>query len=421
MNELPPAVVSQRAFDLYSLESGGPITARTAAKFLTALGLEKMSTEIDIAKLKELIQRIDASGTLSTLASFRRFLQIVEQYLFHIGLVSPAFTLPQLIQSQLGFTSEESITVPTIPLSSSSSSAAPLSRSGVGYSEPNYIDMDAVIPGTQNTFRDLGDAFRIKEGATRSVCTSSRYIAVHVASKQLKNPTLGFNILNAAVRDILSQVDPATQLEEFFRDFVNEALDRSTVPAFQNRQRREILINAVVDEWKTIVSRGDNVSYGSDVPPIPARVVVGFPMFFVKKFFSPYWQTKWAEEAIRQSIEAYSTQEDSIDVFQPGQKISCPQGVIERFLLEMNNALNAMDVKTKPPASTSTQEASAPAPAPAPASEGPQRTYTKTDMTPQITRWYYEYRRNPEGLAPALQVPNVFLPRSKNNFVEFVK
>lgn len=215
---------------------------------------------------------------------------------------------------------------------------------------------DTIVPGTEHTYGQLGEAFLLQPGVTvgNSVC-----MQIHNAARRLRNPALGFEILIGFNRAMGVNVPNLTYnprphevdaLEQSIMQNLTNFLSRSQTPAFRNEERRLNMITGILEVFHEYYGRTittTNVRYSG---------YVGFSLVFAFFHFqSEGFQTLWAENFVTDCIEAYDAR---IASYQPGQRISCGGGIAERSLMAIGNILSTGS-DAPPPVLTPEQMSSA--------------------------------------------------------------
>jgi Ca2+-binding EF-hand superfamily protein len=206
---------------------------------------------------------------------------------------------------------------------------------------------DTIVPGTQHTYGQLGEAFLLQPGVTVG---NSDCMQIHNAARRLRNPALGFEILIGFNHDMGVNVpnltyNPTEQevaaLEQSIMQNLTNFLSRSQTPAFQNEQRRRNMITGILDVFHDY--------YGNTFTTTNVRYsgYVGFSLVFAFFHFqSEGFQTLWAENFVTDCIEAYDAR---IATYQPRQHISCGGGIAERSLMAIGNILSTGSAAPPPP------------------------------------------------------------------------
>lgn len=384
MTTVSPGNVSRRFWEYLLRHSNtqGRVSAETLVEYYIDaislyLGIDHPDN-VNIDKLKYVIGKIQGSSELqelNSLRNFRRFLTIFEEYLAQIGVTGLLDAMNQTLQSFSGADYESSE-----PLISPVSAVPP-------------IDLNASIPGTAYTYRQLLNAIRPTELGVQGICAASRYVGVHRAVRELANPLVAFQILQSVVRlDPNYTISTIGDLQPIYRSMMDRYLRRSDNPAFQNEQHRMRLIDAVFRKVSDAITVGDLIVLGPSLSIPPAAFVL-WPLLFVNTL-PTFWQTRWAENVIRQTIEAYLDYDASgtkvdgttIATYDPNNPseshISCAQGAVERHFIELATVLG-----TSEPART-------PTPSTLP-------TFTSAQRTRFFDNWYQVYSNPPNASSAA--------------------
>jgi Ca2+-binding EF-hand superfamily protein len=197
---------------------------------------------------------------------------------------------------------------------------------------------DTIVLGTQHTYGELGEAFRLQPGVT---VNNASCMAIHNAASRLRNPALGFEILIAFNREMGVNVpqltynptpQEVTALEQSIMETLTNFLSRSETPAFQNEQHRRNMITGILQVFRQYYDHTftiGNVQYSG---------YVGFGLVFTfLRYQSEGFQTLWAENFVTDCIEAYDAR---ITTYQLGEHISCGGGIAERSLMAIGNILS---------------------------------------------------------------------------------
>ena len=198
--------------------------------------------------------------------------------------------------------------------------------------EDGYPYLNELIPGTQFTFQQLRDAMRpnneggkLAEG--RDAC------AVHAVMARLTNGHRVFQILNQfADNNPQWQAYNGTASGEDIIYLLGSFLTRLT----QNSERiyrNSRAIRNIVNAAGSLFHQNQTFQIGGQ--SIAARDFVLLFIFFVGSM-PPRMQQRWAENLIRDSIEAYDTR---LETYNGAGPISCPRGIVERMFLGLHGEL----------------------------------------------------------------------------------
>jgi hypothetical protein len=248
----------------------------------------------------------------------------------------------------------------------------------ISQSQPK-IKPEDTIPGTTRTYKELLDALAINMTATigQPRCTS-----VHLVMETLRDPATAIRILQEAAQSSAYYQNFIGADDNTFKTtyigLLNSWLSRSTNPLYQSEANRQILLNAI---FRTLSSGYGSLNQQFRYGP-PGQQVTGAYRDFLALLVLfveihrgyPEFQTKWTEEVVTSSIEAYSTERqyqrkgptirqflglDPLPTPPSGveprtladfrTQISCPQGITERHIYEIPVQLVAGYTPPPPP------------------------------------------------------------------------
>ena len=199
--------------------------------------------------------------------------------------------------------------------------------------ENGFPFLNDLIPGTGYTFRELRGAIRPTQQGAREAEKRS-CMAVHEVMQKMVDAPLAYRILNefAINHPLWNQRRGynAREILELLRTTLIQ-FTRTSDRIYSNRHA----IDAIVRKASGAIVDGTNIRIGG--MEIDSATFVLLMIFFIGQF-PPAFQKRWAENYIRDNIEAY---ELSLATFPPGsQDISCPKGIIERMFLGLYTELN---------------------------------------------------------------------------------
>ena len=201
--------------------------------------------------------------------------------------------------------------------------------------EDGFPFLNDLIPGTGYTFRELRRAIGpTKSGAREAQKRSS--LAVHKVFENMVDAPLAYRILNEFAENH-SQWNQHRNYNA--RQILN--LLRTTLIQFTRTSDRIYsnphAIDAIVRKGSGAIVNGVNIRIGDR--NIDSATFVLLMIFFIGQF-PPAFQKRWAENYIRDNIEAY-TGAPKLETFLPGARCSsCPKGIVERMFYGLFNELN---------------------------------------------------------------------------------
>ncbi|NBQ17892.1 hypothetical protein EBU24_06265, partial [bacterium] len=201
---------------------------------------------------------------------------------------------------------------------------------------------NTTIPGTNNTYQDLGHALTKRSDV---VVANNNCVAVHSASANLNDAVLGFTIL-ANFADIPNPnvQDNPQNMSIFLINKVQEYLRRSISEAFQDPNRNQIFCTDIFNRVADLFNQGQNMITGNAFFTVSTCYVFLLIINFLDNH-SEEFQTLWAETFVIDCIEAYKFQDPHLTIsnYVTGNQISCPNGIIERAYLSFGSILATAD------------------------------------------------------------------------------
>jgi len=198
--------------------------------------------------------------------------------------------------------------------------------------EDGFPFLNDLIPGTGYTFRELRRASGPTPQGARAA-EDRGCMAVHRVMQGMVDAPLVYRIL-----DEFAMNHPqwnqhmghnAREILELLRTTLHQFTQTSD-PIYSNPDA----IDAIVRKASGAIVDGENIRIGGQ--NIDSKIFVLTIIFFIGQF-PPAFQKKWAENYIRDNIEAYGV---SLETYPPGEMgISCPKGVIERMFLGLHSEL----------------------------------------------------------------------------------
>ena len=200
--------------------------------------------------------------------------------------------------------------------------------------EDGFPFLNDLIPNTGYTFRELREAIRPNQQGARDA-EERGCMAVHNVMKKMVNAPLAYQILDEFARN-----NPQWNQH---RDYdARQILDllRTTLIQFTRTSDRIYsnphAIDAIIRKGAGAIVNGRIIRIGG--MEIDSATFVLLMIFFIGHFPAPF-QKRWAENYIRDNIEAYGG--TKLETFPPGSQCSsCPKGIIERMFLGLFTELN---------------------------------------------------------------------------------
>lgn len=198
--------------------------------------------------------------------------------------------------------------------------------------ENGFPFLNDLIPGTGFTFRELRRA--AAPNRRGAIAAEDRgCMAVHHVMQGLVDGPLVYRIL-----DEFAMNNPqwnqhrgynAREILELLRTTLHQFTQTSD-PIYSNRHA----INAIVRKASGAIVDGANIRIGDR--NIDSATFVLLMIFFIGQF-PPAFQKRWAENYIRDNIEAFGLH---LETYPPGDmNISCAKGMIERMFLGLHAEL----------------------------------------------------------------------------------
>jgi hypothetical protein len=201
--------------------------------------------------------------------------------------------------------------------------------------ENGFPFLNELIPGTGYTFQQLRDAMAPNSTGAREAGVRS-CMAVHRVMSNLTNGELVYQIIDEFARNNPlwaehSRRATAREIIQLLMDYLTQWTERSE-PIYRN----PVAIRAVVQAASGAIRDGQMITIGGR--QIDSASFALLFIFFIGQMPPPL-QKRWAENLIRDSIEAYDYKLETFGENSSGSGISCPKGVIERMFLGLHAEL----------------------------------------------------------------------------------
>ena len=201
--------------------------------------------------------------------------------------------------------------------------------------ENGFPFLNELIPGTGYTFQQLRDAMAPNSTGAREAGLRS-CMAVHRVMSNLTNGELVYQIIDEFARNNPlwaehSRRATAREIIQLLNNYLTQWTERSE-PIYRN----PVAIRAVVQAASGAIRDGQMITIGGR--QIDSASFALLFIFFIGQMPPPL-QKRWAENLIRDSIEAYDYKLETFGENSSGSGISCPKGVIERMFLGLHAEL----------------------------------------------------------------------------------
>ena len=198
--------------------------------------------------------------------------------------------------------------------------------------ENGFPFLNELIPGTGYTFQQLRDAMAPNSMGAREAGARS-CMAVHRVMSNLTNGGLVYQIIDEFARNNPlwaehSRRATAREIIQLLMDYLTQWTERSA-----SIYRNPVAIRAVVQAASGAIRDGQMITIGGR--QIDSASFALLFIFFIGQMPPPL-QKRWAENLIRDSIEAY---DHKLETYRGERGISCPKGVIERMFLGLHAEL----------------------------------------------------------------------------------
>lgn len=200
--------------------------------------------------------------------------------------------------------------------------------------EDGFPFLNDLIPGTGFTFRELRGAIKPTKSGARDAGKRGA-MAIHKVMQKMVDAPLAYRILN----EFALNHPQWNQHRDYNARQILDLLRTTLIQFTQTSDRiysNPHAIEAIIRKGAGAIVDGVNISIGGR--EVDSATFVLLMIFFIGQF-PPAFQKRWAENYIRDNIEAY--QGAKLETFPPGGRCSsCAKGIVERMFFNLFSELN---------------------------------------------------------------------------------